>query len=116
MSQNNNQKECITKEKEYKKFINFGKLSLSQPSLIVNEDNFIEQIKKDINSKFNNSNEYIISTSFDPTSQKVIPREEKLVFTKFKTIVIITFFGTFSKVSNNKDVLTNIMYSESNEK
>lgn len=115
MSQNNNQKECITKEKEYKKFINLGKLSLSQPSLIVNEDNFIEQIKKDINSKFNNSNEYIISTSFDPTSQKVIPREEKLVFTKLSSSDN-HFFGTFSKVSNNKDVLTNIMYSESNEK
>lgn len=35
-----------TKEKEYKKFINFGKLSLIEPSLLVNDDNFIDEIKR----------------------------------------------------------------------
>lgn len=35
-----------TKEKEYKKFINFGKLSLIEPSLLVNDSNFVDEIKK----------------------------------------------------------------------
>ena len=37
-----------TKEKEYKKFINFGKLSLIEPSLLVNDSNFVDEIKKDL--------------------------------------------------------------------
>lgn len=115
MNQSNNQKETIMKEKEYKKFINFGKLSLSEPSILVNENNFIEQIKEDINSKFNNSNEYTIDTIFDTKKEKVVSREEKLVFTKLSSSDD-HFFGTFSRISNSKDVLTDIVDNESNEK
>ena len=61
-----------TKEKEYKKFINFGKLSLIEPSLLVNDDNFIDEIKKDLKNKFVDSDEYIIDTFFDEKQGKVI--------------------------------------------
>lgn len=54
-----------TKEKEYKKFINFGKLSLIEPSLLVNDSNFVDEIKKDLKVKFSNSSEYTIDTFFD---------------------------------------------------
>lgn len=105
----------FTKEKEYKKFINFGKLDLIEPSIIVNEDNFIDEIKKDLKKKFNHSNEYIIDTMFDEKQEKVITREEKLVFSKLNSSDN-HFFGTFSRVSNTKDVLTNIVDNKSNEK
>lgn len=104
-----------TKEKEYKKFINFGTLALNEPSLIVNEENFIDEIKKDLKNKFSNSNGYIIDTLFDEKQEKVIPREEKLVFTMLSSSDD-HFFGTFSRISTNKDVLTDIMDNKSNEK
>lgn len=104
-----------TKEKEYKKFINFGKLSLIEPSLLVNDDNFIDEIKKDLKNKFVDSDEYIIDTFFDEKQGKVISREEKLVFTRLNSNDK-HFFGTFSRISNNKDVLTDIMDNRSNEK
>lgn len=115
MVENKESEEIITKEKEYKKFINFGKLSLLEPSLIVNEDNFIDEIKKDIQIKFNISNIYTIDTLFDNKQEKVISRQEKLVFTKLSSSDD-HFFGTFSRISNNKDVLTDIMDNKSNEK
>ena len=104
-----------TKEKEYKKFINFGKLSLIEPSLLVNDSNFVDEIKKDLKVKFSNSSEYTIDTFFDEKQEKVISREEKLVFTKLSSSTN-HFFGTFSRISNNKDVLTDIMDNKSNEK
>lgn len=104
-----------TKEKEYKKFINFGKLSLIEPSLLVNDSNFVDEIKKDLKVKFSNSSDYTIDTFFDEKQEKVISREEKLVFTKLSSSTN-HFFGTFSRISNNKDVLTDIMDNKSNEK
>ena len=35
-----------TKEKEYKKYINFGRLQLKEPTLISNENTFIDEMKK----------------------------------------------------------------------
>lgn len=37
-----------TKEKEYKKYINFGRLQLKEPTLLSNEDNFINEMKKSL--------------------------------------------------------------------
>lgn len=104
-----------TKEKEYKKFINFGKLYPFESTFFSNEENLIDEIKKDIEKKFKNSDKYIIDTRFDAKSNKIIPREEKLTYTKIDSSDDY-FFGTFIRTSNSQDVLTNIKYNESNEK
>mgnify|MGYP005841404131 CR=1 FL=1 len=72
-------------------------------------------MKQDIQSKFCNNSKYIIDKTFDVKQEKLIDKAEKLVFTKL-TSSDSHFFGTFSKVSNTKDVLTDIVYNESNEK
>ena len=104
-----------TKEKEYKKFINFGNLYPFESTFFSNEENLIDEIKKDIEKKFKNSDKYVIDTSFDTKSNKIIPREEKLTYTKIDSSDDY-FFGTFIRTSNSQDVLTNIKYNESNEK
>lgn len=45
-----------TKEKEYKKYINFGRLQLKEPTLLSNEDNFINEMKKSLEKKIYNWN------------------------------------------------------------
>ena len=72
-------------------------------------------MKQDIQSKFCNNSKYIIDKTFDVKQEKLIDKAEKLVFTKLSSSDS-HFFGTFSKVSNTKDVLTDIVYNESNEK
>lgn len=110
MSKTNNRK-----EKEYKKFINFGKIGLKEHSIICNEDNYIEKMKEDLNSKFINSNQYTVDTIYDSKQNKIIETNESLIFTKI--IADNThFFGTFSRISNNKDVLTNIIENTSRQK
>lgn len=115
MSKTNVDKSSPTKEKDYKKFINFGKIYLFEPSLTCTDDNFIAEMKEDLNSKFSNSNKYIISEIFDTKQEKTVERPEKLVFTRLSNSNS-HFFGTFSRISNNKDVLTDIVDNESNEK
>lgn len=104
-----------TKEKEYKKFINFGSLYISESTFAANEENFIEKLQKDIDNKFKTSNEYIIDKIYDSKQEKTIDRNEKLEFTKLSSDDE-HFFGTFTRVSNSKDVLTNIVDNQSNEK
>ena len=104
-----------TKEKEYKKFINFGKLYPFESTFFSNEENLVSELKKDIEKKFKSSNTYIIDTMFDSNQNKIIPREEKLTFTKISSAEDY-FFGTFIRTSNSKDVLTNIIDNESNKK
>lgn len=104
-----------TKEKEYKKFINFGKLYPFESTFFSNEENLIDEIKKDIEKKFKNSDKYVIDTKFDNKSNKIIPRNEKLTYTKIDSSSDY-FFGTFIRTSNSQDVLTNIKYNESDEK
>lgn len=43
-----------TKEKEYKKYINFGKLYLKENSLSTNSNNYIEELRKDPDNIINN--------------------------------------------------------------
>ena len=115
MAKFNVDKSSPVKEKDYKKFINFGKIYLFEPSLTCTDDNFITEIKEDLNSKFSESNKYIISEIFDTKQEKTIERSEKLVFTRLNNSNS-HFFGTFSRISNSKDVLTDIVDNESNEK
>lgn len=104
-----------TKEKEYKKFINFGSLYISESTFLSNEHNFIDELQKVINSNFKNSNKYIIDKKYDAKQETTIYRDEKLEFTKLN-FDDNHFFGTFTRISNNKDVLTNIVDNKSNEK
>jgi len=104
-----------TKEKEYKKSINFGKIYLEKSSFISNEDNYMSEIKNDLQKKFSNQNEYTIAEKFDTSQNKIITSDEKLVFTKLSASND-HFFGTFSRISNTKDVLTDIIDNSSNEK
>lgn len=115
MAKFNVDKSSPVEEKDYKKFINFGKIYLFEPSLTCTDDNFIIEIKEDLNSKFSESNKYIISEIFDTKQEKTIERSEKLVFTRLNNSNS-HFFGTFSRISNSKDVLTDIVDNESNEK
>lgn len=111
----NNKKIENTKEKEYIKFINFGKLYSKENTFLSNSDNFINELKKDLGLKFADKPQYIIDKKYDSKQQKVVLREEKLVFTKLDSSNEY-FFGTFSRVSNNKDVLTDIIDNTSQEK
>ena len=104
-----------TKEKEYKKYINFGKLYLKENSLSTNSSNYIEELRKDLINKFANSGKYIVDTKFDSKQNKLVAREEKLIFSKISSDENY-FFGTFARVSNSKDVLTDIVDNESKEK
>lgn len=104
-----------TKEKEYKKFINFGKISLKEDSLVCNEDNFILQMKTDLELKFKQSDRFIIDKMYDSKQEKLIEKNETLVFHKI-TADNFHFFGTFSRISNTKDVLTDIVDNKSREK
>lgn len=104
-----------TKEKEYKKYINFGKLHLKEDTLISNETTFIDEMKKNFKSKFMHSNEYVLDKIYDPKTKSLVDREEKLSFRKI-TSSDDHFFGTFSRFSTNKDVLTDIVDNQSNEK
>ncbi len=103
------------KEKEYKKYINFGKLYLKENTFLANDNNYITELKANLNSKFTNTNEYVIDKKYDAKQETVVSREEKLVFTKLDSSEN-HFFGTFSRVSNNKDVLTDIIDNTSQEK
>lgn len=76
-----------TKEKEYKKYINFGSLYISESTFSSNEDNFMKELQNDIDSKFKNSNEYIIDKIYDNKQGKIIERNEKLQFTKLSSDV-----------------------------
>lgn len=104
-----------TKEKEYKKFINFGSLYIAESTFSSNEDNFIQELRKEIDSNFRNSNKYIIDKMYDSKQDKIIDRNEKLEFTRLSSDNE-HFFGTFTRISNTKDVLTNIVDNKSNEK
>lgn len=104
-----------TKEKEYKKYINFGRLQLKEPTFISNEDTFIDEMKKQLETKFINGNEYILDKIYDPKTEHLIDREEKLSFKKI-TSSNDHFFGTFSRFSTTKDVLTDIVDNQSNKK
>lgn len=104
-----------TKEKEYKKYINFGRLQLKEPTLISNENTFIDEMKKKLEDKFINGNEYILDKIYDPKTEHLIDREEKLSFKKI-TSSNDHFFGTFSRFSTTKDVLTDIVDNQSNKK
>ncbi len=115
MAKDNKSGSNTTKEKEYKKFINFGQLYQSKQSFVANEENFIEILKEDINIKFRDSDKYIIDTEFDSKQNKIISKEEKLTFTKINSSND-HFFGTFIRTSNSQDVLTNIIDNESNKK
>ena len=66
-------------------------------------------------SKFINSNEYVLDKIYNPKTERIVDREEKLSFKKI-TSSNNHFFGTFSRFSNSKDVLTDIVDNESNEK
>lgn len=105
----------LTKEKEYKKFINFGKLSLLAPTFVTTPDNFTEKLKEELEKRFSSLDKFVIDEVYDPKQEKVVKRNEKLEFTKI-TSSNSHFFGTFSRVSNNKDVLTDIIDNESNKK
>lgn len=109
---NNN---ATTKEKEYKKYINFGKLHLKESTFISNEDTFIDEMKKNFESKFAHNNEFVLDKKFDIKTESLVDREEKLSFKKI-TSSNDHFFGTFSRFSTNKDVLTDIVDNKSNEK
>lgn len=115
MAENKDDLKSLPKEKEYKKFINFGKLSLKEDSLICNEDNFITLMKDDLNNKFKNSDKFIIDKMYDDDQKRIIERDETLVFNKI-TSDNNHFFGTFSRISNTKDVLTDIVDNTSKEK
>lgn len=104
-----------TKEKEYKKFINFGSLHITDSTFSSNEDNFIEELQKYIDNNFKNSNKYIIDKIYDPKLDKIIDRNEKLEFTKLSSDEN-HFFGTFTRISTTKDVLTDIIDNKSNTK
>lgn len=104
-----------TKEKEYKKYINFGKLQLKEPTFTSNENTFIDEMKKSFDSKFSHSNEYILDKIYDPKVNHLVDRVDKLSFKKINASNE-HFFGTFSRFSNNKDVLTDIVDNQSNEK
>lgn len=104
-----------TKEKEYKKYINFGKLYISDSTFLSNESNYINKLKDDINLKFKKSNQYSIDKMYDRKLDKIVDKDEKLEFTKLSSSEN-HFFGTFTRVSNNKDVLTDIIDNKSNEK
>lgn len=80
-----------TKEKEYKKYINFGKLFSKENTFLANSDNFITELKRNLNSKFIHNNEYIIDKKYDAKQDKVVSREEKLVFTKLDSSIRIFF-------------------------
>lgn len=103
------------KEKEYKKFISFGSLYITESTFSSNEDNFIQQLQNHINCIFKNNNKYIVDTIYDAKQEKTISRDEKLEFTKLNADNE-HFFGTFTRISNSKDVLTNIVDNTSNEK
>lgn len=104
-----------TKEKEYKKYINFGKLQLKDSTLIANEFTFINEMKKNLETKFLSKNEYVLDKKYDSKLERIVERKEKLSFKKI-TSSNDHFFGTFSRLSRNKDVLTDIVDNESNEK
>ncbi len=104
-----------TKEKEYKKYINFGKLHLKEATLISNEDTFIDEMKKKLESMFINNNEYLLDKIYDAKTERLIDRKEKLSFKRI-TSSDNHFFGTFSRLSTTKDVLTDIMDNKSKEK
>lgn len=104
-----------TKEKEYKKYINFGQLKLKEPTFISNEDSYINEMKKSFETKFAHSNEYIIDKIYDSKVNHLVNRVDKLSFKKINASDD-HFFGAFSRFSNNKDVLTDILYNHSNEK
>lgn len=105
----------ITKEKEYKKYINFGQLKLKESTFISNESTFISEMKKNLEAKFSNNNEYILDKIYDLSTNRIVDRKEKLSFKKISSSEN-HFFGTFSRLSNNKDVLTDIFDNKSNEK
>lgn len=104
-----------TKEKEYKKYINFGQLKLKESTFIANESTFISEMKKNLETKFTNNNEYVLDKIYDPSTNRILDRKEKLSFKKISSSEK-HFFGTFSRLSNNKDVLTDIVDNKSNEK
>lgn len=104
-----------TKEKEYKKYINFGKLHLKEATLISNEETFIDEMKKRLESMFINNNEYLLDKIYDAKTERLIDRKEKLSFRRI-TSSNNHFFGTFSRLSTTKDVLTDIMDNKSKEK
>lgn len=104
-----------TKEKEYLKAINFGKIKLQESTLISNEENFIRELKKSLFNKFDKKNEYVINEMYDSKQNKIIARSEKLVFTKLNASES-HLFGTFPRISNTKDVLTDIVDNESQRK
>lgn len=104
-----------TKEKEYKKYINFGKLHLKEPTFISNEDTFIDEMKKSFEAKFAHNNEYILDKIYDPKVDRLINRIDKLSFKKIN-VNDDHFFGAFSRFSTNKDVLTDIVDNQSNKK
>ena len=104
-----------TKEKEYKKFINFGTLYPFESTFFSNEENLMDEIKKDIEKKFKKSNKYVIDTMYDSNSNKIISRKEKLTYTKIDSSDDY-FFGTVIRTANSQDVITNKKYNESDEK
>lgn len=104
-----------TKEKEYKKYINFGRLQLKEPTLLSNEDNFINEMKKSLEKKFTTGTEYILDKVYDPQTESLVARDEKLSFKKI-TSSDDHFFGTFSRYSTTKDVLTDIVDNQSKQK
>ncbi len=74
-----------TKEKEYKKYINFGSLYITESTFSSNEDNFIQELQKYIDKNFKNGNKYIIDKIYDEKQGKIIDRSEKLEFTKLSS-------------------------------
>jgi len=104
-----------TKEKEYKKFINFGKLHLKEATLISDEDTFIDEMRKKLNERFKDNDKYIVDKIYDPKTGSLVERKEKLLF-RIINSSDSHFFGTFSRFSNNKDVLTDIVDNQSNKK
>lgn len=104
-----------TNEKEYIKSINFGKIYLKSSTFTSNETNFMLELKKDIFKKFATSNKYIIDQKYDSKQEKIISRDEKLEFTKLNSSDE-HIFGTFTRISTTKDVLTDIVDNQSNKK
>ena len=88
---------------------------MKEPTLISNENTFIDEMKKKLEDKFINGNEYILDKIYDPKTEHLIDREEKLSFKKI-TSSNDHFFGTFSRFSTTKDVLTDIVDNQSNKK
>lgn len=105
----------ITKEKEYKKYINFGQLKLKESTFISNETTFISEMKKNLETKFSKTNEYVLDKIYDLSTNRIVDRKEKLSFKKISSSEN-HFFGTFSRLSTTKDVLTDIVDNKSNEK